>query len=192
LDYVVPASASFGSGHTIAVYFDGEDFYTAGSKSAPWTVLRPTFRGNANFLDWSASQVGLPLSLIVRNSAGATVQGPTTVLCGNGGTWSLDTTLAAGDYSVSMKGSHWLRKQSALTALNSTTGTGNINLSLKNGDAAPDNVIDLSDYTKVVVAFNALPSSGNWDESADLNGDDVIDLTDYTIVVTNFNLVGDL
>lgn len=64
-------------------------------------------------------------------------------------------------------------------------------VSMTNGDCNNDNVIDLTDYTILVSAFNALPSSTNWDVRADLNGDNTVDLTDYTILVTNFNSVGD-
>ncbi|MCE9558763.1 MAG: hypothetical protein K8R88_07405 [Armatimonadetes bacterium] len=70
-------------------------------------------------------------------------------------------------------------------------GDNTATISLLNGDCNADNVVDLTDYTVIVVAFNALPSSSNWDATADLNRDEVVDLTDYTIVVTNFNQVGD-
>jgi hypothetical protein len=66
-----------------------------------------------------------------------------------------------------------------------------LNASVKIGDAVEDNVIDLSDYTVIATAFNALPSSGNWNVNADLNEDGVVDLTDYTFIAVNFNSLGD-
>ncbi|MCE9560331.1 MAG: hypothetical protein K8R88_15450, partial [Armatimonadetes bacterium] len=65
--------------------------------------------------------------------------------------------------------------------------------------ANADQAIDLSDYTQVVTAFNALladPNNGglpsaNWDALADVNGDAGVDLTDYTVVVSNFNALGE-
>ncbi|MCE9557528.1 MAG: hypothetical protein K8R88_01115 [Armatimonadetes bacterium] len=82
-------------------------------------------------------------------------------------------------------GRGWLsRKRSITIAAGTATGA---NFTLPNGDISNDGVIDLTDYTRLAVAFNAVPSSGNWDAEADVNGDDVVDLTDYTAVVVNFN-----
>jgi hypothetical protein len=68
-----------------------------------------------------------------------------------------------------------------------TLGPNAASFSLKNGNCNGDGVIDLTEYTTVATAFNALPNSPNWNVTADLNGDQVVDLTDYTIVAVNFN-----
>ena len=95
-----------------------------------------------------------------------------------------------GTTTIRAKGSTWLAKNLGTYTLSNSALTG-VNGSLINGDAVDNNVVDLSDYTVVLIAFNALPSSSNWNPRADLNGDATVDLTDYTIIVTNFNQVGD-
>ena len=66
-------------------------------------------------------------------------------------------------------------------------GAATVNFALLNGDSVKDGIVDLSDYTVIVTAFNADPLAGNWNVAADLNRDDIVDLTDYTVVVSNFN-----
>lgn len=68
------------------------------------------------------------------------------------------------------------------------------------GDIVGDNVIDLSDYTQVAIAFNTTAGDSNYFTpnadgiaplDCDLNRDGAVDLTDYTVVATNFNRIGD-
>lgn len=95
-----------------------------------------------------------------------------------------------GSYKLYVRSGHWLRKRvNVVTATSTTPNIGTITLA--NGDCNGDNVIDLSDYTIVVTAFNGILGSGTYDARADLNTDNVVDLTDYTIVVSGFNAVGD-
>jgi len=82
----------------------------------------------------------------------------------------------------------WLGKKN-LVDLRSAPATTTV--PMYNGDCDANNVIDLTDYTTVALAFNADPNAGNWNVTADLNRDDIVDLTDYTIVALNFNRVGD-
>jgi len=200
INYAIPAGATLGA-HTFAATFPAEALYTTSTLNGNWTVLSPSFNGRVNFLNWTGSESGRPLTITIRNAANTVVQGPTVVNTTASGNWTLATSLGAGTYKVSVKGVTWLRKQNPSVALNTTTGTALIVMDLINGDAVNDNVIDLSDYTVVAVAFNALldtdpvtpgnQSSPNWNVSGDLDGNGVVDLTDYTIVATGFNLIGD-
>lgn len=103
------------------------------------------------------------------------------------GNYSVQTTFA-GNLNVAAKVSHWLSK-----TRNVGTGTTvtNMDLSLPNGDCTQDNIVDIADYTKLALAFDATPDQPNWDEDADLNGDDVVDIADYTLLAQNFDLVGE-
>jgi len=94
-----------------------------------------------------------------------------------------------GNFELSVKTGQWLRKKVSFTTTSS--GASGVNLSLVNGNCNRDTVIDLSDYTIVADAFNALPADPNWNVQADLNEDGVIDLTDYTIIAVNFNELDD-
>jgi WD40 repeat protein len=62
---------------------------------------------------------------------------------------------------------------------------------MHSGDIVPDNVIDLSDYSQLAVAFGSQSTSVNWNSKCDLNFDQVVDLTDYTILATNFGMMGE-
>lgn len=144
--------------------------------------------GRITLLNYGASPAGQVIAFDVKNASGTVLESHNATLDASGN-YSF-TSSSQGSLKIAAKGSHWLRKASATITVGAS-GASNVDLSLVNGDSAPDNVIDLSDYTIVAVAFNALPSSGNWDARADLNGDGVVDLTDYTITVTNFNMTGD-
>jgi hypothetical protein len=110
------------------------------------------------------------------------------VTLGQNGQYQFYTPRTTG-FEISVKGSKWLRKTQKVFE---TSGDLNgLNLSLKTGDVDPNNVVDLTDYTKIATSFNALPDSGLWNSNADLNEDGIIDLTDYTFVAVNFNVVGD-
>lgn len=95
-----------------------------------------------------------------------------------------------GTYNVFVRTSHWLRKKFTVTT--SSSGTVSVGtVSLKNGDCNSDNLVDIADYTILATAFDATPTSSNWDPRADLNGDSIVDIADYTILATNFDAVGD-
>jgi len=112
------------------------------------------------------------------------------ILTDGSGAFTLSTIAPTGVYDVYATGGTFLSKK--LSSVNVVSGTTGVNLTLTNGDVVGDDVIDLSDYTAVAVAFNAEPSDSNWNVRADLNGDDVVDLTDYTVIAVNFNAIGDL
>jgi len=99
-------------------------------------------------------------------------------------------TVYRGTLDLYFNGSHWLRKKVGSVVIGASGATG-VNVSLVNGNCVYDSVIDLSDYTALVTAFNAVPASGNWNPEADVNGDNIVDLTDYTVVAVNFNALGD-
>jgi hypothetical protein len=107
----------------------------------------------------------------------------------NNGNYAFGGTFPVGTYSVKMTADTFLRRTIPSVVLNSTTS--GVDFSLVNGDVVDDNVVDLSDYTAVAVAFNAQPVDANWNPAADVNGDLVVDLTDYTVIAVNFNSLGD-
>ncbi|MCE9559477.1 MAG: hypothetical protein K8R88_11045 [Armatimonadetes bacterium] len=147
---------------------------------------RRLITGHVNLGDWPQTTQNLSVHVTVVTDLATT---PTDIPLDKNGDYRLpyDPGTTA-QVTVKVRGSHWLQRSQTVTA--GTTGAS-VTHSLINGDATPDNVVDLSDYTNIIVAFNAVPASANWNPNADLNGDSVIDLTDYTIVVTNFNAVGD-
>jgi len=104
---------------------------------------------------------------------------PTTL--GPDGSYSL--LLPAGQITLKLKHTHWLRK--AVSTDNSSGDVSGVNISLINGDADGDNSIGLADLNVVLLSFG---SSGG---SADLDEDGSTGLPDLNIVLLNFGKTGD-
>ena len=184
----------------------GDDFRIFAAPNdtlAPWIVMTPKgtkITGTITLQDWVPPTTGKAVSYELRD-AGANVVYSGTVALDIAGAYTaiIPDTIPAGTYDMAFKGSTWLFKKNSVTIDGVTPIIGN-DYSLLNGNCAnADQAIDLSDYTQVVTAFNALlvdPNNGglpsaNWDALADVNGDAGVDLTDYTVVVSNFNALGD-
>lgn len=147
--------------------------------------------GSTVFLQVSLQDSSLPASqnytIEVRNAGQSTVLTSWNLTASSAGVVAVPLP-SSGTYDVSVKFSHWLRKKVTLAASGSDQ-TASLNLT--NGDCNNDNVVDLSDYTVVVIAFNTAPAQPGWNINADLNSDSIVDLTDYTVLVSNFNASGD-
>ncbi len=63
-------------------------------------------------------------------------------------------------------------------------------INLTSGDLNEDNVVNSSDYSIVLKAFGATPSSSNWDDNADFNKDGLINVYDLGIVSKNIDTTG--
>lgn len=150
-----------------------------GTESVSGSLTLSDFVGSA-----SGSSV-VPVTIRVLDNANNLLQSTNLNVATSAGvgTYSLGLrTGITGAIKLAFDAPTWLVK-----TITSSVGASNANAVLANGDAVKDGVIDLSDYTVILTAFNALPASENWNVRADLNRDDVVDLTDYIIVVTNFN-----
>ncbi|MCE9557963.1 MAG: hypothetical protein K8R88_03340 [Armatimonadetes bacterium] len=186
--------------------FIGNEYWAFGPPNdtlAPWVVMTPAgtkITGTITLQDWVPPTTDKAVSYELRD-AGANVVYSGTVTLDVAGAYTavIPDTIPAGTYDMAFKGSTWLFKKNSVTIDGVTPIIGN-DYSLLNGNCAnADQAIDLSDYTQVVTAFNALlvdPNNGglpsaNWDALADVNGDAGVDLTDYTVVVSNFNALGD-
>ncbi|MCE9557688.1 MAG: hypothetical protein K8R88_01935 [Armatimonadetes bacterium] len=148
-------------------------------------------QGNIIPADWSITRAGLVATISVYDAANNLKQTASATLDAAGHyQFALDQNLAHLSLKIKVKLSHWLRK----TVYNGTVGLAGLTTAtqtLINGDVDNGNEVDLTDYTQLLVAFNATVVDGNWNPSADLNGDGIVDLTDYTVLVFAFNGVGD-
>jgi hypothetical protein len=104
---------------------------------------------------------------------------------------NFDVPAPVGQLELSVKVSHWLRRAVLVdTTLGDVEG---LVLSLINGDANDDNVVDGEDLAMVVQNYG----SSCWDDCpedglpGDLNGDLVVDDNDLLIVLFNFGQQGD-
>jgi hypothetical protein len=90
--------------------------------------------------------------------------------------------VASGTFDVAVKFSHWLRQVRPSVTFD---GAETVDFTPINGDALPDNRVDLEDLTQVLAFF----SQAN--DQADLNGSGVVDLPDLSLVLANIGKVGD-
>ncbi|MCE9557974.1 MAG: S8 family serine peptidase [Armatimonadetes bacterium] len=153
-----------------------------------------TVSGTVDLLDFSTDQ-GQVATFELYN--GATLVETKTDTLGVSGAFSF-TTSQSGTFTLKASGRHWLRK--AVAGVNTSADVSGLSFACANADIAHDNVIDLSDYTYLVVNFNKTSGDSDWNTpdgsgvtpaDSDLNGDSVVDLSDYTVLVVNFNMTGD-
>jgi hypothetical protein len=97
--------------------------------------------------------------------------------------------LPPGPYSVFVKGDHWLKRK--VVAQANATEMSPIQVSLFNGDANGDNVVDISDLSFLSISFGSALGDPNYNRSADLNGDGQVNMADYAIISANYGLEGD-
>lgn len=146
--------------------------------------------GTLTLGDWLVTSANQPVTVDVYK-AGTTEFQETVVLPSQpaSGTYSL-ATYYRGAADLYFRGPHWLTKKVTTNIL--TGGASGVNVTLTNGNCQnADEVVDIADYTILALAFDAIPTSGNWNSQADLNGDEIVDIADYTILALNFDKVGD-
>lgn len=154
---------------------------TAGTNLVSGTVTLGNYVGSA----FGSDKVLLTAHVFSGATEVQTVPVLVTPVLGTGSyTLALNSDLS-GSVTIKMEGPTWLKQSATTTVV--PNGAATVNFTLLNGDSVKDGIVDLSDYTVIVTAFNADPLAGNWNVAADLNRDDIVDLTDYTVVVSNFN-----
>lgn len=170
-----------------ATFTGGQDVYFA-RIPAPSHFLTGTAQ-LGNFVGNAATQSA---TYQVFNSSNVLVQQGSVALA-TGGAYSIpiDPNLLHVPLTVKVKVSHWLRRvvySGSVGLTGASAGTD----AMTNGDCSlTDNVIDIADYSILAAAFDAIPTSGNWNPNADLNGDQIVDIADYTILAANFDGVGE-
>lgn len=153
-------------------------------------------RGHVNLLEYTGL-VNRPCVLELRNPGGTTPIASLGFTPDSAGNFEVATTLR-GTYDLAVKGKTHLRKVNQSVVVTDEGVFGQM-WTLGNGDVNNDNIVDLTDYTYIVVNFNKLNTDPSWTVvdganvapiDSDLNGDAVVDLSDYTTLVTAFNAVG--
>ena len=98
--------------------------------------------------------------------------------------------LPANAYHVGIKGSKWLRQ---VVAVDATTGTATLDVTLPGGDATDDNSIDIADFGVLVNAYggDANIAGSGYNAAADFTCDGVVDIGDFGILVNAYGLMGD-
>ncbi len=96
------------------------------------------------------------------------------------------------NYQVWIKGDKYL---SRVVLVDATQGGATaVNALLPAADGNNDNVIDSSDFSLLIGAFNsdARIAGSGYDYRADFNSDGAVDSSDFTLLIGNFNAKGDL
>lgn len=147
--------------------------------------------GTVNLSDFVGDVTAQTVTFEIRTPGSTTPLDTKNVVLGAGGTFSFTlTSVNAGNYDVTAKGSHWLRKKVALVAI-APTGASGLSFSLVNSDSDGDNEVGVGDYAIVSAAYNTSLGDGGFSASADLNGDDTVDIADYAILSANYGAIGD-
>lgn len=119
---------------------------------------------------------------------GGVTQFTRTVTLDNSGAFSLDN-VPANNYTVSIKGAKWLRKNVAVDLTNGEVP--GFNVTLLAGDTNDDNRIDIADLSALVSVYNTSVPGGIFTDPIDFNCDGRYDFIDLLILVGNYNTAGD-
>jgi hypothetical protein len=111
-----------------------------------------------------------------------------TVVLDASGAYSI-ANIPRGVYTVSIKGTKWLRKNITVdTQLGNVTDA---NVLLLAGDANNDNFVDISDLLLLIEHYNQTSPNAGFLDAADFNGDGANDITDLLLLIGNYNQQGD-
>lgn len=87
----------------------------------------------------------------------------------------------------------WLTRQTTIvTGTGGVPGSfGELNLTLKAGDANFDNAVDIADLSLLIAHYNQTQGVGNYLEAVDFTGDGTNDIADLLLLIGNYNVVGE-
>lgn len=147
-------------------------------------LQRLNVTGTVSLEDYPASPAGQIVDVEVRRTGQQTITKEVVLDASGGFSFTLNNTLASANCTITIQGTHWLRKSMNVTL--GATGFAGLNASLINGDIDGDNSVDIGDYSILSAVYGSTSVLG------DLNGDGFVDIADYAILSQNFGLNGDL
>ncbi len=110
-----------------------------------------------------------------------------TVTTGQNGRFTVPN-LSAGTYRLRVKHNLSLSAAQNLT-LSPGTNTITVGMMLM-GDANNDNLVNITDFSILAVAFGKSSGQPGYDARADFNGDTLINITDFSLLASNFGKTG--
>jgi len=111
-----------------------------------------------------------------------------TATLNTNGTYSFND-IPIGEYTLSIKGAKWLRKNITVDAR--LGNVSNANATLLAGDANDDNAADIGDLLLLIAHYNKNAPSADYLNAADFNDDGANDISDLLLLVANYNKQGD-
>ncbi len=129
----------------------------------------------------SASPSGQAVTIEFRTPNTATVVASYPVVLDSLGNYNIPSVVG-GTYDIAAKGANWLRQK---LLSQTVSGTTEANFALINGDADPNNAVDLGDMNKVFINF------ANPGGDGDINWDGIVGVEDLSIIFIEFGANGD-
>lgn len=150
----------------------------------------PTVSGTALLQGTASGLLSQPL-VFVLTPTGASAGNATvtqTVTTSANGAFTL-ANVAPGTYTLSVKGSKWLRKS---VAVDTTGGSvSGMSITLRGGDLNGDNLVSFTDFVVLRKAYGSNAGKANWNPNADLNSDGQVTMADLSILQSNYGKQGD-
>ncbi|MEP0766206.1 MAG: PD40 domain-containing protein [Fimbriimonadia bacterium] len=141
-----------------------------------------TISGTVRFMHLSG-QAPIPPSVEIRVALDGGSPYYQLISLGPTGTFALTVPAGTQTCTLSVKHTHWLRRTVPVDT--SIGNVQNVEMVLPNGDANPDNGVDLLDLNRILNLF------GRQDALADLDEDGVVGISDLNIVLVGFGTHGD-
>ena len=161
----------------------------ANEASAAAPAPLPTVSGTASLQSVPSGLQSQPLVFVLTptgTTAGSAIS--QTVTTASNGAFTL-ANVSPGTYTLSVKGSKWLRKS---VSIDTTKGSvSGVSFALRGGDLNGDNLVSFADAVVLRNAYGSSAGKPNWNPAADLNGDGQVTKTDISILQSNYGKRGD-
>lgn len=167
------------------IYEVPANYLLRGLALAPSSTV--TVSGTVNLQDFDGQVLGREVVIELKQN-GNVIETKNVSLQGDG-SYSFQTD-QQGTFDIFAKASHWLRQANAGVVIGGA-GASNVDFSLVNGDADPDNEVNLVDASTISNAFGSAAGDPNWNADADLDGDGEVNLVDWGILAARFGQAGD-
>ncbi len=169
---------------------DGETAPANEASAVAASAPMPTISGTALLQGTAPGLLSQPLVFVltpIGASAGSAAITRTVPTAANGAFTLVN--VAPGTYTLSVKGTKWLRKSVAVdTAAGSVSG---VSIALRGGDLNGDNLVSFADFIVLKKAYGSSAGTANWNPNADLNGDGQVTAADLSILQSNYGKRGD-
>lgn len=162
----------------------GNIFYDMSNANITITPGAAAGTGTVTLQGWLNTLSGLSINFEIRNNTTQAVLQTVNATLDSAGNYTFTPTVGPGTYTITAKGSHWLRKMVQNVTI-TASGFSGVNFSLVNGDVNGDNTVSLADFSILRTNF------GTSHAASDLNGDGTVSLADFSILRTNFGQSGD-
>lgn len=180
-------------GSAIDISEDGRTLLTRDGVDNAYLFFLPRFiAGRVIFRDLAGGSAAPSQATIEFRLPGQTTPVATEVASLDAqGRYFIPSPDPVGNYDVSVKVGHWLRKTVAVDTA-SRSVISNVILRMANGDCDRDNEVGIGDYAILSAAYGTEFGDSGFSAMADLNEDLGVDIADYAILSANYGTQGDL